>query len=162
MNNHKNHQQQEDKRKEILPAEEKELPSVVSAYEWLFAPPGRRPREWQAGRALEKLQRLIHSPNFSVLIAHRNEKLVGFCTIYLDIDSVRFGQRAWVEDLAVHPDSRSQGIGKQLLDAAKKWAKSKGATHLSLESGAKRLEAHRFYEREKPSSTARSFNWELF
>jgi ribosomal protein S18 acetylase RimI-like enzyme len=28
---------------------------------------------------------------------------------------VRFGQRAWVEDLAVHPDHRSAGHGKALL-----------------------------------------------
>ena len=29
--------------------------------------------------------------------------VVGFATVYLDIVSVRFGQRAWVEDLAVAP-----------------------------------------------------------
>jgi hypothetical protein len=37
------------------------------------------------------------------LVAVDNVSLVGFATVYLDIVSVRFGQRAWVEDLAVAP-----------------------------------------------------------
>ena len=39
--------------------------------------------------------------------------------------------RCWVEDLAVNPEHRSQGVGKALLDAAKEWARERGATHLS-------------------------------
>jgi GNAT superfamily N-acetyltransferase len=74
---------------------------------------------------------------------------------------VRFGYRAWLEDLAVSPDRRSEGIGKALLDAAKAWAKERGATHLELDSGDARHDAHRFYERESPAWTSRQFAWEL-
>ena len=63
----------------------------------------------------------------AVLVADDNNTIVGFATVYLDIVSVRFGQRAWVEDLAVAPDRRSGGIGKALLDAAKAWARDRGA-----------------------------------
>ena len=73
-------------------------------------------------------------------------ELVGACTVNLDILSVRFGQRARVEDLAVHPRHRSRGTGKLLLAAAKVWARERGATH--LESGEARADAHRFYRRE--------------
>ncbi len=145
----------------IVPAGTDDIRSIVSAYEWLFAPPGRRSPAWDEASAKERLNKLIVSPVGRVLTAKRNLQLVGFCTIYLDIESVRFGQRAWVEDLAVHPDYRSQGIGKLLLDSAKEWAKSMGATHLTLESSVKRIDAHRFYERENPSNTSRSFNWNL-
>ena len=75
----------------------------------------------------------------------------GLCCVFLDIASVRFGQRAWVEDLAVDPERRSEGIGKALLDAAKEWARERGASHLELDSGVDRADAHRFYEREGPS-----------
>jgi GNAT superfamily N-acetyltransferase len=75
--------------------------------------------------------------------------------------SVRFGYRAWVEDLAVDPDRRSQGIGKALLDAAKAWARERGATHLELDSAETRADAHRFYERENPSWRSVCFAWEL-
>jgi GNAT superfamily N-acetyltransferase len=51
-----------------------------------------------------------------------------------EVESVRFGGRAWVEDLAVHPARRSLGIGKCLLDAAKDWARARGASRLELES----------------------------
>jgi GNAT superfamily N-acetyltransferase len=97
-----------------------------------------------------------------VLVAEDGEqRLVGFATVYLDLMSVRFGQRAWVEDLAVAPDRRSQGIGHALLEHAKIWARDHGAQRLGLESSAARLDAHRFYEREQPSGQSRSFHWQL-
>ena len=74
---------------------------------------------------------------------------------------MRFGQRAWVEDLAVHPGRRSLGVSRGLLDAGKAWAREHGASHLELDSGDARHDAHRFYEREAPSSTSRAFSWRL-
>jgi GNAT superfamily N-acetyltransferase len=53
-----------------------------------------------------------------VLGAALGGELVGVSTAYEDLESVRFGRRVCVEDLAVHPDHRSLGIGKQLLDEA--------------------------------------------
>ena len=96
-----------------------------------------------------------------VLVARADVAIVGICTTYLDFESVRFGRRAWVEDLAVHTERRSLGIGKRLLDAAKDWARERGATHLELDSGHARTDAHRFYERERPSWSSISFGWEL-
>ncbi len=87
--------------------------------------------------------------------------IAGLCTVALDVRSVRYGQRAWVEDLVVDPARRSAGIGKALLDAAKAWARDHGATHLELDSGDARTDAHRFYEREAPSWTTRCFAWAL-
>jgi GNAT superfamily N-acetyltransferase len=87
--------------------------------------------------------------------------IVGFCTAYLDIVSVRFGQRCWVEDLAAHPSWRSRGIGTLLLDAACGWARERGASHIELDSGDARHRAHQFYERRSPSSMSRCFGWTL-
>jgi GNAT superfamily N-acetyltransferase len=97
----------------------------------------------------------------AVLVADDEDAIVGFATVYLDIVSVRFGQRAWVEDLAVAPDHRSRGIGRALLDAAKSWARDYGAAKLELNSGSARVDAHRFYERERPDGWSRSFRWTL-
>jgi GNAT superfamily N-acetyltransferase len=72
---------------------------------------------------------------------------------------VRFGLRAWVEDLAVEPSRRSAGVGKALLDAAKAWAKMGGATHLELDTGLARTGAQRFYERENPIAKGYSYSW---
>src|SRR5918996_4353433 len=147
---------------EIRAAEPGEEGKVIPLYEWLFAPPGSKPAAWDPKRAAVALRQAIESHDDCVLVAEGPDgELVGFCTAYQDLHSVRFGYRAWVEDLAVDPDRRSQGIGKGLLDAAKAWARERGATHLELDSGEARADAHRFYERERPSWRSVSFGWEL-
>jgi GNAT superfamily N-acetyltransferase len=145
----------------IRPARGDEVAALVAAYDWLFAPPGSTPSQWDAERAAERLSAAMASGASEVLVADVEGAVVGICTVYLDIESVRFGRRAWVEDLAVHADHRSAGHGKALLDAAKVWARERGATHLELDSGEARADAHRFYERERPSWRSISFGWEL-
>ena len=147
--------------------------AIVPVYEWLFAPPGSRPAAWDPARAAVALRQAIESHDACVLIAveaapgapddrpPRPGRILGLCTGYQDLHSVRFGYRAWVEDLVVDPDCRSLGIGKALLDAAKAWARERGATHLELDSAEARADAHRFYEREGAHYRAISFGWQL-
>ena len=66
-----------------------------------------------------------------------------------------------MEDLAVDPSRRSQGIGRALLETAKDWARERGATHLELDTGLAREGARRFYEREHPSAQGYSYSWAL-
>jgi GNAT superfamily N-acetyltransferase len=143
-----------------LPGEEGR---IVPLYDWLFAPPGVKPAAWDVRRAEVALREAIDSHDAAILVADDGieGELVGFITAYQDLHSVRYGYRAWVEDFAIDPRRRSQGIGKRLLDAAMDWARERGATHLELDSGDARLDAHRFYEREGPSWTSRQFSWEL-
>jgi GNAT superfamily N-acetyltransferase len=143
----------------IRPAREDDVEAVIAAYEWLFAPPGIRPPGWDEAAAAQRLRRLIASDVGEMLVAEHDGTIVGICTVVLDIESVRFGRRAWVEDLAVHPDHRSAGHGKALLDAAKDWGRRHGATHLELDSGEARADAHRFYDREQPSYRSVQFGW---
>jgi GNAT superfamily N-acetyltransferase len=140
------------------PGEEERIPPL---YEWLFAPPGSKPASWDEKRAVVALRQAIDSHDACVLVAETEGRLVGFGTAYQDMHSVRFGYRCWIEDLAVDPEYRSRGVGKRLLDAAKDWARERGATHLELDSGEARHDAHRFYERERPSWRSICFAWEL-
>lgn len=138
-----------------------EVDDVLEMYEWLFAPPGARPPRWDPQRAAAALGRAVGSDRAVVLVATLGEEFVGFCTAYDDMESVRFGRRVWVEDLAVHPERRSLGTGKRLLDAAKGWGRDRGASHLELDSAETRADAHRFYDREQPSWRSICFGWEL-
>jgi GNAT superfamily N-acetyltransferase len=135
--------------------------TLTAAYEWLLAAPGVRPADWSPALATGRIEAAIADDRAAVLVADDNNTLVGFATVYLDFVSVRFGQRAWVEDLAVAPHRRSSGIGKALLDAAKAWARDRGAAWLEVESGSARVDAHRFYERERPAGWSRSYRWIL-
>jgi GNAT superfamily N-acetyltransferase len=145
----------------IREAQAADAGALVGAYEWLFAPPGSRPAQWDKERASSRLAGLVDAFDATMLVADVDGAVVGICSVYLDVVSVRFGQRAWVEDLAVDPGHRSAGHGKALLDAAKDWARARGATHLELDSGEARADAHRFYMREQPSWRSACFGWEL-
>jgi GNAT superfamily N-acetyltransferase len=145
----------------IREATEDDVEQVISGYDWLFEPPGSEVPGWDERHAAAALRRALGSERATMLVADDAGVIVGICSVYLDIESVRFGQRAWVEDLAVHPDYRSQGIGKLLLDAAKEWGRARGATHLELDSSPARTDAHRFYDREDPSWKSTSFGWLL-
>ncbi len=145
----------------IAAAGAERLEEVLVAYEWLFAPPGSVPPGWEVGAARERLAAAIDSERAAVMIALAGDRVIGLCTAYLDLLSVRFGPRCWVEDLAVDPAERSHGVGAALLAAAREWAADGGATHLELDSGDARADAHRFYEREGPAWTSRQFSWLL-
>jgi GNAT superfamily N-acetyltransferase len=138
-----------------------EVEAVLPCYQWLFDPPGERPPLWDEQGARMALTATIEDHDSVLLLADDEGELVGFCTAYLDLNSVRFGPRCWVEDLAVHPDRRSQGIGQALLGAAKRWAAQHGSTHLELDTAEARTDAQRFYEGEDPSWRSVSYSWRL-
>jgi GNAT superfamily N-acetyltransferase len=144
--------------REARPGEEERL---LPMYEWLFAPPGSKPWQWDPERARPRLSEAIASPRSAVLVAEDGGAPIAFCTAYLELNSVRFGRRCWVEDLAVDPERRSRGVGAALLNAAREWARRAGATHLELDSGLARADAHRFYEREGGTRQSYTFGWEL-
>lgn len=146
---------------EIRAARPDDIEELVAAYDWLFAPPGSVPPMWDARAAAERLAEAIDGDSAEVFVAAGGGAIAGFVTVYDDFTSVRFGRRAWVEDLAVDPERRSQGLGKALLDAAKDWGRERGASHLELDSALTRPDAHRFYDREEPSWRSMSFGWIL-
>jgi len=145
----------------VRPAKRGEEEALVAMYEWLFESPGRRPPGWDPDRAREVLRDAVESGASLVLVAEDDGAFVGLLTASLDIRSVRFGQRCWVEDLAVDPRRRSEGIGRRLLADARAWASENGASHLELDTGVARTDAQRFYEREGATNKGISYSWWL-
>ena len=56
------------------------------------------------------------------------------------------GHRGWVYYLAVAPDRRREGLGRQLMDAAEAWLRDRGAPKLQLMVRTSNEEALGFYE----------------
>jgi GNAT superfamily N-acetyltransferase len=146
---------------ELRPAQLEDVDALLDAWEWLFAPPGRRPDGWDRRRAGAALRDAVASHDALVLVAEDDGELVGYCTVYYGPHTIRFGMRAWMEELAVHPERRSEGLGARLLEAGKAWARGRGAAHLKLDSALARTDAHRFYEREGMAALSYSFVCEL-
>lgn len=129
----------------IRPASLEDTDTVVALIEELFEPPGRQPPDYTRERAHENFRRYVEGPDGDVLLALAGDTVVGLATVYVDLPSIRYGLRCWVEDLVVTSSQRSGGIGRRLVDAAVEWARERGCTHLQLESGHGRKDAHRFY-----------------
>ncbi|NQD93725.1 GNAT family N-acetyltransferase [Pseudomonas sp. CrR25] len=81
-----------------------------------------------------------------VLVAERDGKLLGTCTVHL-IEHLahNFARSAVVEDVVVAADLRGLGIGRALMQRAAERARAWGCYKLALSSNASREEAHRFY-----------------
>jgi GNAT superfamily N-acetyltransferase len=145
----------------IRPAVLHEVEALLVTYEWLFAEPGLRPPNWDHTSARSALREAIVTDESTVAVADADGSVIGMCSAYLDLNSVRFGLRCWVADLAVDPRERSTGVGRALLDHAKDWGRERGATHLELSTGLDRRDAQRFYEREQPDATGYCYSWAL-
>jgi GNAT superfamily N-acetyltransferase len=116
----------------------------------------------RATAAERRLTEAIGTALAAVLVAEEDSaELVGLCTAYLELESVRYGQRCWVEDLAVDPEHRSQGVGGMLLDEAERWARERGASHFELDTGLAREDAQRFYERRGEPAKGFTYSWPL-
>jgi len=119
--------------------------AVLDLLEALFAPPGARPPGYARERAATAFGDTVRADDADVLLALDAGALVGMASVYALFPSMRFGRRVWLEDLVVDPERRSQGIGRQLLDAATEWGRAHGCGFLELTSAAARTDAHRFY-----------------
>jgi GNAT superfamily N-acetyltransferase len=82
---------------------------------------------------------------YAVFVAQLPEgQVAGWIGAYL-FRAVEINTYAEISGLVVDEDHRSHGIGKILLDAAEKWARSVGCQTISVRSNVKRDRAHQFY-----------------
>ena len=76
-------------------------------------------------------------------------------------ESLFHGRFMYVDDLITTESCRSEGCGKRLFDWLVNHAREQGCTHLDLDSGVQRFEAHRFYLREGMQIRSHHFSLEL-
>ena len=98
------------------------------------APTGRCPTNTDLSPAEMRAaaQRFRENLAMDVLVAEVENRVVGFLT--LSFVPTLSGLRALIDDLAVDPTYRRQGIGAALVEAAIQWADRRGATHLLVET----------------------------
>ena len=129
----------------VRPATAADQDATLNLIEELLEPPGVRPRGYTPERAREGVRYCIESSQADILLAEVDGVIVGLATVYVDFPAIRFGVRCYLQDLVVASTSRGEGIGRLLLDAAAGWARERGCSHLQLDSGLGRKDAHRFY-----------------
>jgi GNAT superfamily N-acetyltransferase len=71
------------------------------------------------------------------------------------------GRFMYVDDLVTTAAQRSRGQGRKLFQWLVQHAREHGCTHLDLDSGVQRFEAHRFYLRQGMQIRSHHFSLEL-
>jgi ADP-ribose pyrophosphatase YjhB (NUDIX family)/GNAT superfamily N-acetyltransferase len=89
-------------------------------------------------------QRFRESLSIDVLVAEVDGKVVGF--LVLAFVPALTGLRALIDDQAVAPDYRRQGLGAALVESAIQRASRRGATHLLVDTSRGDAAAREFYE----------------
>jgi ADP-ribose pyrophosphatase YjhB (NUDIX family)/ribosomal protein S18 acetylase RimI-like enzyme len=87
--------------------------------------------------------RMRESTALDVLVAEADGEVVGF--LVLSFVPALTGLRAWIDDVAVDPSRRRQGIGRALVEAAMQRASRRGATHLYMDTSRGNPDAKEFY-----------------
>ncbi|WP_405937758.1 GNAT family N-acetyltransferase [Streptomyces sp. NBC_00726] len=94
------------------------------------------------------LRRLADDPNQHMMVAVREERVVG--TLQLTVIpglSRRGSTRSVIEGVRIHADERGSGLGTRLIQWAVDESRRQGCQLVQLTSDMSRTDAHRFYER---------------
>ncbi|QUC63115.1 GNAT family N-acetyltransferase [Streptomyces sp. A2-16] len=97
---------------------------------------------------LAALERLSHDPNQHLVVATREDRVVG--TLQLTIVpglSRRGATRSIIEGVRIHADERGSGLGSRLIEWAIEESRRQSCQLVQLTSDNTRTDAHRFYER---------------
>ena len=122
-------------------AETKDVPGISVLLEQLGYPKAKN-------FLTEKVQQLLADTNHELLVYEEDQIVLGFISVHFEPQLAVSGDFAIVSYLCVDDAARSKGIGKKLLDRVTMIAKDRNCDRIQLHSNIRRLDAHRFYERE--------------
>lgn len=90
----------------------------------------------------------IAERNGRVIVAAGNKKeLLGCIHVLVDLRLAE-GESGEIVSLVVRKNARGQGIGKLLVDKAKKWFAANGFRNVRIRANSLRKEAHQFYQHQ--------------
>ncbi len=85
------------------------------------------------------------------------EAVAGFRLLH----NLPWGRFCYIDDLVTDEQTRSLGLGKELLDWLCEFARAEGCKRLELDSGVQRFAAHRFYLRQRMFISCHHFSLDL-
>jgi GNAT superfamily N-acetyltransferase len=119
------------------------LPGILSLYRQLV--PDEEPLDINEA---EKIFEQGGQQGVRYFVALDGGRVVASCYIAVIPNMTRGGKsNGFIENVITDEQYRKQGIGKKLIEAAVQYGKENNCYKIVLLSGAKRPEAHLFYER---------------
>jgi GNAT superfamily N-acetyltransferase len=97
-----------------------------------------------------------------VVVQHQSGEVLGWIHVSAT-PLLEVAARTEINGLVVDENTRSQGAGRLLLEAAERWARKSGAKSMSVRSNVIRERAHGFYEKNgyEHYKTQKSFRKQL-
>lgn len=97
----------------------------------------------------EAFEQNINNPDCVYIIAELDSKPVGYISCHTQLLLHHGGDKiAEIQELYVLPESRNLGIGRSLVEKLKCVLRLRGIRQIEVTSNNKRIDTHRFYERE--------------
>jgi GNAT superfamily N-acetyltransferase len=128
----------------VRPATDDDLGAVLG----LYAQPG-----FDDGRVLPMsdaqrlLERFAAYPDYTLYVAELGGEIVGtFALLVMDNLGHLGRPSAIVEDVVVAPETQGRGVGRAMMEFARRTSAEKGCYKLVLSSNTRRERAHAFYE----------------
>lgn len=96
----------------------------------------------------ERFKGICNSSDYAMFVARSETgRVIGFIQVNVETMSIATDEKTEVAALVIDAKERSRGVGADLLRRAEEWSQSKGIQLMRLRSNLKRVDAHRFYER---------------
>ena len=137
----------------IRPAAEEDIPAIIALYRQLDSAMVALQPEFfcEAPREVDEIRKAVRADDADFLLAEQDGTAVGFALVYYAGWTPAFScvlphRYACLGDLIVDADVRGQGIGSQLLAAAKRWARNRRLEYLELQVLAQNEGAQHLYE----------------
>ena len=137
----------------IRPAVETDIPAIIALYRELDSALVAMQPEFfcEAPRETEEVRKAVKAADADFLLAVREDTVTGFALVNYagwtpEFSCVLPHRYACLADLVVGKDWRGQGIGGELLAAAKRWARDRRLEYLELNVLAQNENAIRLYE----------------
>lgn len=99
------------------------------------------------GSTRTKIRNLMSKNNDRVFVAAERQMVAGFASCHVMPLFHQKGYLCRVTALCVLAERRTAGIGRQLMQAVEKFARSRGCVKIEVTSGKHRRGAHEFYRR---------------
>jgi GNAT superfamily N-acetyltransferase len=95
---------------------------------------------------LETFKIVFREPNAHLMVISEHGSIVGFAFFNVCVGMESAGQYLWLNEMHVHKDYRSRGIGALLFNEIKKWCKENKIVRLMGMADQSELRTKKFYK----------------
>lgn len=95
-----------------------------------------------------RIKQMRDDKHYCIFVAENNNEVIAFIGIHIGLAFEYSGKIARIIALAVKKEYHRQGIGTKLLQTAESYFKENHVELIAVNSGIRRVEAHRFYEKQ--------------